>query len=122
MGAARPLHAVKEEAPAIGTRLENGAKVIGTFEDKYEEQRLLLRTRHGIRVQRQRIEGAILFTQAIAPLIAARIKAERKARRWSLLEMARRVGVTTGNPKQRAWALENWRLRRAINSGPCSTP
>lgn len=97
---------MEEPLPEVGSQLENGAKVVGIFEDKYERKRVLLRTRGGVRVKHQRGD-AHEYCKAIAPLLAKRIKAERKARGWTLEEFGDRLGFSTGFARERVWGIEN---------------
>lgn len=106
-----------ESLPEVGTRLENGDRVIGTFLDKYEQSRVLLRGRRGVRVKHHREPQAYFFSRAIAPLVAARVKAARKARGWTLLQFAHRLGWRDGNPKERVWAVENATRRHGMLLG-----
>jgi RNA polymerase sigma factor (sigma-70 family) len=104
---ASPLRDENVSSPEVGTRLENGDLIVGTFTDKHGQTRGLVRERRGVRVKHHRESEAYFFSRAIAPLVAARVKAERKARGWTLLEFAHRLGWRNGNPKERVWAIEN---------------
>lgn len=77
----------------------------------------MLRDRRGVRVKHLRTTDAIRLNQLIAPLLAARIKMERKARGWTLVQFAERLGWTEGNPKERVWAIENATRGQGIRLG-----
>lgn len=85
----------------------NPPKIIGTLTNKYGDPVQIHKTRHGLKRLREVTSPIIEYNRAIAPLVSARIKALRLKNGWTLLEMAKRMGWLTGNPKERAWAIEN---------------
>lgn len=108
---------MKTEMPEPGTRLENGDRVVGAVVDKYEQTRIVVRSRHGTRICHAKEPEAYFYSRAIAPLVAARVKAARKARGWTLLQFAHRLGWRDGNPKERVWAIENATRRHGMLLG-----
>ncbi len=82
-------------------------RVVGEMTDQYGEKVVIHKTRHGIRKMRTELTPAVKNNQAVAPFIAQKIHALRKANGLSLLEFAHRLGWTEGNAKQRAWHVEN---------------
>lgn len=92
--------------------MSESPNILGTYVDKYGDQQPVHKTRHGLRRLRVSVSPLIEANRAIAPLVSARIRVERLQRGWSLVEMAKRLGWMTGNPKQRVWAIENNNTRR----------
>lgn len=80
---------------------------IASFTDKYGEEKIIHRTRHGLKVKRTNLTPALRMNQAVSKMIGARIRQKRQGRGWTLQELALRVGMGTGNPKERIWAIEN---------------
>ena len=80
---------------------------VARFEDKYGDERVIHKTRHGLKVLSEHKTPALRMNREVSYMIGARIKAARKARGWKLEELALRAGMGSGNPKDRIWAIEN---------------
>lgn len=83
------------------------AQEVARFEDKYGEERVIHKTRHGLRVKQEKRTPALRMNRAVSAMIGARIREARKAHGWTLEELAVRAGMASGNPKDRIWAIEN---------------
>jgi DNA-binding XRE family transcriptional regulator len=90
---------------------------VATFVDKYGDERTIHRTRHGLKVKNEHKTPILQMNQAIASLIGPRIKALRQERGWTLVELADRIGIKSGHPKNRIWEIENSVRREGMRLG-----
>lgn len=82
-------------------------KIVAEFEDRYGDTRVLHKTRHGLKLARQRSTAAWLMTIAAGELVGRRIKIEREKKGMTLEELCVRAGLASATPKNRMWEIEN---------------
>jgi hypothetical protein len=92
-------------------------KEVARFEDKYGEEKVIHKTRTGLRVKRTNLTPALAMNQAVSKMIGRRIRLARKEKGWTMQELALRVGMGTGNPKDRIWAIENGTRNEGVRMG-----
>lgn len=80
---------------------------LATYEDKYGEERVIHKTRHGLRVKRDSQTPILQMNPVIAAMVGRRIRKFRLERCLTLTELATRCGMVGGHPKERIWAYEN---------------
>lgn len=80
-------------------------RIIAEFIDEYEEKRVVHRNRHGqIRMKRTRETVGEALSNAAGSLAGANIRRLRKERGLTMVELARRAGLTP--TKQRMYEIE----------------
>lgn len=90
---------------------------LATFVDKYGEERTIHKTRHGLRVKRENVTPILALNPVVAGLIGERVRALRIERGWELAELAHRIGVRGGHPKNRMWEIERGTRGEGIRLG-----
>lgn len=90
---------------------------VATFTDKFGEERVVHRTRHGLKVKRTTKTPVLQMNPVVAGMIGARIRELRKERGWTLKELAIRSGMESGWPKDRMWAIENATRKEGMRLG-----
>lgn len=90
---------------------------VARFEDKYGDERIIHKTRHGLQVKREVLTPALRMNQSVSAMIGARIRKVRLERGWKLEELALRAGMGSGNPKDRIWAIENATRQQGMRMG-----
>lgn len=81
-------------------------KIIAEFMDEFEEKRVIHKTRHGtLRMKRFRETVGQSLSKAVGDIAGRNIKRVRKERGLSLVELARRAGLTP--TKQRMKEIED---------------
>lgn len=96
---------------------EGNVKIVAQYTDRYGETQVIHKTRHGLKRKRRALTPFLQLNQPIGKLVGAKIKAKREERGWTLVEMARRVGIESGHPKQRIWEIENAVRNQAMRIG-----
>lgn len=90
---------------------------IATFLDKYGEERTIHKTRHGLKVKREHVTPILALNPVVSGLIGERVRALRIERGWELAELAHRIGVRGGHPKNRMWEIERGTRGEGIRLG-----
>jgi DNA-binding Xre family transcriptional regulator len=79
---------------------------IASFTDKYGDERVIHKTRHGLKLKRQHVTPILALNPVVSGLIGERVRMLRIERGWELAELAHRIGVRGGHPKNRMWEIE----------------
>lgn len=92
-------------------------QVIATVKDKYGEDRKVVKRGNRIRVANTEATAIFAMNREVAVLMSAKIRAARIARGFSLEELAVRMGIVSGNPKDRMYEIENSSRKHGIRLG-----
>jgi DNA-binding Xre family transcriptional regulator len=90
---------------------------VAEFQDKYGDTKTIHKTRHGLKVKRDNLTPILQMNQAIAGMFGERIKKLREERGYTLEELAHRIGIRSGHPKNRMWEIENTVRREGVRMG-----
>jgi hypothetical protein len=84
--------------------------------DKYGEQRVLRKDRHGWKVKREELTPIIKANSAISAIIGKKIKEYRTAKGLTMKGLGMRCGMV-GDPKHRIWAIEDHTRKEGLRFG-----
>lgn len=90
---------------------------VATYEDRFGEERVIHKTRHGLKVKRTNTTPILKLNQTIGKMIGERIREHRKAQGLTLEELAVRIGIASGWPKHRMWEIENATRNEGLRLG-----
>ncbi|HXJ14708.1 MAG TPA: helix-turn-helix transcriptional regulator [Candidatus Limnocylindrales bacterium] len=87
--------------------MNSNANIVATFKDKFDEDRHIHSTRHGLTVKRRTDTHNQVLSKAISGYIGERIRAIRQRKEMTMDELGRRAGLTSGNGmKSRVYEIE----------------
>lgn len=90
---------------------------LAVYEDKFGDERVIHKTRHGLKVKQTKATPILKLNQAIAGMIGERIRYYRQQRGYTLEELATRTGMVAGWPKNRMWEIENAVRKQGVRLG-----
>ena len=91
--------------------------VVVDFTDKYGDKRTIHKTRHGLKLKRQRQTNALILNPIIGQLMGQRIRKARLSRGMTMAELCHRAGISSATPKSRIYEIEVGQRREAIRFG-----
>jgi DNA-binding Xre family transcriptional regulator len=92
-------------------------QVIATITDKFGEDRRVVQRGSRIRIANTAISPILAMNREAAVIIGGKIRDARIARGFTLEELAIRVGITSGWPKNRMYEIESGPRAQGVRIG-----
>lgn len=79
---------------------------IATYTDRFGDERVIHKTRHGLKVKRTHVTPILAINPVVGQMVGAKVREIRIKQGLTMQELAERCGMTAGHPKQRMYEIE----------------
>lgn len=90
---------------------------VATFTDRFGDERVIHKTRHGLKVKRTHATPILQMNPVVGAMVGERVRELRLERGMSLKDLAERCGMNSGHPKARMYEIEKGARQEGLRFG-----